>query len=365
MSGEQARGDLERRVSEGDAEALLQLGLRASADGDWEAAYTCWEHPGDRVSPDLAAEIAVVLESHGDAKRAREWFERGAEAGSAVCMVKLGICEQADGNVERARDRFEKVVDGGMVDWEEDFAAHDIARFRLAIIEARRGDVSHSLSLLGDFGAEDLFDEEDEYQSFVQSLQEHEVLDAAVCKRLAQIADRVGDLDSSAAYLRTAIGAGDTEAIFRLAETLEWQEYLGEPGESQRLRKSAWDRSSVCSACLEYVGGDACPMCGESDGLNDEAQLSDTELAVLWMNTEGQGARLVSSFLLDACDWDKVRDGELASVATWDGLMAYIASKGVPEQLLRDDRPLRNLSVDRRMVDEKLFWAADLLRGID
>ena len=119
----------------------------------------------------------------------------------------------------------------------------------------------------------------------------------------------------------------------------------------------------VCTSCYVHVKGKKCELCGLDGEIADESALIATERVLLWMNSAGDD--VVSKFIIDVCDWDKVRDDALGSVANWKSFLDYLARTGRPMTELPDGTRFDDPSLGPWVIDEYLFDRADMLRSID
>lgn len=117
----------------------------------------------------------------------------------------------------------------------------------------------------------------------------------------------------------------------------------------------------VCTNCLKYGEGPRCESCG-GEQFARKAELEPYDRLWVWVQNEGD--EIIGRFVMDVCDWDKVSDDELGSVATWKRFLAYLTEQG--ESLrLPDGTQLDSPSFIKRHLDEELFERAELLRSID
>ncbi len=119
----------------------------------------------------------------------------------------------------------------------------------------------------------------------------------------------------------------------------------------------------VCTGCWEYVSKDACKWWCDDTDLRDESDLLAAERVLLWMSNDGDD--LVTAFMFDVCDWDKVTDDDLGGVTSWRSFLAYVEGAGRPLTQLPDGTRTDDPSIGAWVIDEYLFERAEILRSID
>ena len=302
---------------------------------------------------DAMFDLATSCEVTGDLSGARLWLESAAAQGHVSALLKIGFQAQSAGHLDAAEEEYERVVSG-----DDDWAEH-VARFRLAVLAWRRGDPARANVLLREAAYVDDPDDERLLALVCQWFESPDQSDeAAASNAIAWIARYLGDEDTEVQWLRNAVRLGDDEALLELIDSLD------ECDEKSRLREAMWSRSLVCADCLNYALGTSCRTCG-SDQLVDQGELSPTEHIALWINSEGQGAEMLSRFILDKCDWDKVHIDDLGAVANWRTFVAYLHDTDWYDKAIRDGANLEDARLDTQVLSQRVYDWADFIRSIE
>ena len=95
--------DLIRRATEGDTEAMGELGATFKYESP-DAAIVLFQRAADLGNPKGMYELALMLHDTGKREKAKEWWTKAALLGNTKAMVQLGHISRHSGDYEKAKE---------------------------------------------------------------------------------------------------------------------------------------------------------------------------------------------------------------------------------------------------------------------
>ncbi|WP_328741295.1 hypothetical protein OHA91_39310 (plasmid) [Streptomyces erythrochromogenes] len=202
----------QRAADAGDVETLLVMARTRSQAGLWEAAEELYQKAADGGSGEAMTQLARVLDARGDRAAAEELCRQAVTAGSEDALATLASDRENGGDRAAAEELYQEAADAGSVkamiglihlrreagNREADFDADELeALVRVSMMSKRVDDREELAGLL---------DEEGFLKGFLG---------------LTFMLLENDDPEAAEAYLRKAVDAGDTDALFFMAERRE------------------------------------------------------------------------------------------------------------------------------------------------
>jgi tetratricopeptide (TPR) repeat protein len=111
--GSEDEGWLRIAAQEGDAKAMVALGVAAGEEGDLATAHAWYERAAAKGNGDAMFNLGADAYQRGDSNAARDWFARAADAGLPKAMFNLGVFAHQDGDRKTARSWLQRAADAG------------------------------------------------------------------------------------------------------------------------------------------------------------------------------------------------------------------------------------------------------------
>ncbi|MEV0773798.1 tetratricopeptide repeat protein, partial [Nocardia salmonicida] len=199
-------------TSDSDNNTLFAVGVAAHRRDNTPAATTLFRKAAEAGNSDAMNNLGLVLKQCGDLVEAESWFRKGAEAGVGVAMYNLGFLIAQRGDLVEAESWFRKAVEAGDNDAMNNLGLPPelLGKFAKTIARNTITNLGFLLEQRGDL---------DEAEAWFRTAIEAGDNDAMT--NLGLLLERRGDLVEAEAWFRTAIEAGDNDAMTNLGLLLE------------------------------------------------------------------------------------------------------------------------------------------------
>ena len=128
---------MEKARGKGRADVAFNLGVHYEEHGDARRARELFEEARSRGHAGAAANLGVLYEEQGDVDRARQCYEEACGKGVVSAAFNLGALYHEQGDMDRARQCYEEARGKGDVASRNEEAEGETLRLRLPTRESR------------------------------------------------------------------------------------------------------------------------------------------------------------------------------------------------------------------------------------
>ncbi|MET7381487.1 tetratricopeptide repeat protein [Streptomyces sp. NPDC005526] len=262
----QAAAAWTRAGEAGHTEAMFNLGILLSDQGDDDGGRIWWTRAAEQGHTSSMRAVGALLHRQGDTDGARTWYARAADRGHTDSMGALALLLSDQGDTEGALTWWTRAAEGG----------HTVAMTVLAVLLKERGDTEGALTwwTRAAEGGHTLA------MTYV-GLKQHDL----------------GDTDGARTWWSQAANAGHTDAMVKLGALLRREE-----GDTSGAR-SWWTQAANA---------------GNTDAMFNLAGLQyeqgDTEEALTWWTRAAEGGNILAMVNLGVLQYEQ---GDNDGARTW------------------------------------------------